>query len=218
MCPLWIGRRFGERRTTSSRISGRGSVSADSRKLPCIECLRGRSTTPTWEKSGRSMTPTFAMVPEAVLSDCGLTHRDIRVYALLACARRGQYVSVGARRLARGAQIDRRSVRQSISKLALCGHLEVVRPTRRGSRGRYRLTSSLFAVAKEPVPPANADTPMGRKELLEEVKCSRCRRNCKKLLKVGYCRSCRWEDKVKGISRSVAREEISRTVVDALTA
>lgn len=193
-------------------------MSADPPNLPCIEYLRGRSTTPTLEKSGRSTTSTFAMVPEAVLTDCGLTHRDIRVYALLACARRGQYVSVGARRLARGAQIDRRSARQSISKLVLCGHLEVVRPTRRGSRGRYRFTSNLFAVAKEPVSPPKSDAAMGRHEAAGEVKCPRCRKRCKKLLKVGYCRSCRWADKVEGISRSVAREEISRTVVDARTA
>ena len=35
----------------------------------------------------------------------------------------------------------------------------------------------------------------------ESLECPRCHRSCKQLLRVGYCRACRWQDKIRGIVR-----------------
>lgn len=161
-------------------------------KLPSIGYLRGRTTTPT---TGRSTAPTFAMIPENVLTDPRLTHRDIRVYGMLACARRGPFISIGERRMAERAHIARRGIRSSLQKLAEFGLLDVTAPDKRGGRARYRLTSELFGKRPAEIPEP-AIPGAGRVQNREKVTCGRCGDRCFGLLKVGWCRSCNWKLKV----------------------
>lgn len=171
--------------------------------MPSIGYLRGRTTDPS---SGRTTGPTFAMIPEEVLVDERLSHRDVRVYGLLARSRRGPFVSCGERRVAFCAKINRRSARASIAKLVDAGYVSR-EESKHGSRARYRLTSPLFAKQAAKSGPAEKTAigvelgAVGKQKVAERaqmVKCPRCSKQCKALLKVGWCRACRWDDKVDG--------------------
>jgi hypothetical protein len=108
------------------------------------EYLRGTSGTPACGKSGTSGTPAFAMTEQRILLDSNLHNLDIRVYGLLACARSGQYVSLGERRMAGQLDVDRRTIRNCITRLTEAGHVKLAAETQSGMRARYELTSPLF--------------------------------------------------------------------------
>lgn len=169
--------------------------------LPEEQYLRGHSTTPT---SGHSTTPTitFAMIPEEVLTDKRLSHRDVRVYGILALSRRGAFVSIGERRQAELASIDRRGVRESRNNLVRCGHVEV--DLTHGSRARYRLTSPLFfgSVAQP------SGVAFGKREMIE---CPQCHLDRPALCKSGVCRACNLKNKIRVIVREEVVAEIERS-------
>jgi hypothetical protein len=174
--------------------------------LPSIQYLRGCHLPPT---SGCQATPTptsipgFAMIPADVLTDARLSARDVRVYALLACTRRGCYASIGRQRLAKYVHADRRGIRASIKSLIGSGHIEERQDGRQ--RSRFRLTSEWFS-GKSPgeaevTPAPDVEAPA------ELLRCPKCSRSCRGLLKVGWCRSCNAELKV----RRIVRDEIRKT-------
>ncbi len=141
------------------------------------------------------------MVPWQVAVDKRLKHSEVRVFILLAASRRGPDVSIGTRRLAQSLGVGRETVRRSCAALVRCGYLEVDPATKRGRRARYRLTSPIFAV---PSMGKESEVDFSFPPLL--VVCPRCQRQCRQILKVGWCRSCEWKFKVVAI----AQEEIER--------
>ena len=183
--------------------------------LPNMKSIRGHTTAPS---TGHTTAPTFsfAMVPEAVLSDPNLNHRDVHVYCILAAGRRGPLVSIGGRRIGQGARIARRSVRTSISKLVDGGHVEIIEGVK-GSRARYKLTSPLFSGVK--VDQASTSSRQAKKKStipeVDWIFCPLCQQRRPKLLKVGWCRSCNWSKRVQAeaepVSRRVSREEIEKS-------
>lgn len=170
--------------------------------LPGIEYLRGHTTPPS---TGHTTTPTFGMIPLEISADPSLSHRDVRVFNILASHRRGPFVSIGERRIGKMIRIDRRGVRDSIAKLVKTAHVEAL-TSKHGGRARYRLTSELFGGKAKPAAQAVPSCHQPEKPDLLPI-CPKCRKSCRQLLKVGYCRSCRWDAKV----RRITREEIART-------
>ena len=141
----------------------------------------------------------YAILPREVTTDERLKHVDIRVYAVLATCRKGSHVKIGMRLIARFACISLRNVGPSLTRLADCGYLKVVSHSFR-HRSEYQLTYQRFnAEAKKPA--VEGKTP--ERELLF---CPRCHRRCLQLLRVGWCRSCSFGDRI----RKVVREEITR--------
>lgn len=108
------------------------------------EYLRGSPQASTSEKSGIPGASTFSMIPESVLIDPKLQHLDIRVYGMLACARRGSTVTLGQRQIAERLHVKRRSLTRAIARLIEANHLKLSTPTASGHRARYELTSPLF--------------------------------------------------------------------------
>ena len=91
------------------------------------------------------MPPKFARVPENVLADTTLTHRDIRAYAAISLhAINKRIVHVGQRRLAELAQMDRRALRICLENLGKAGHISTS-THKLGRRGVYRLNSDIFS-------------------------------------------------------------------------
>lgn len=164
--------------------------------------LRGTSGAPTSRKSGTLETPTFAMIPEAVLVDSALKNIDVRVFGLLACARRKQFATVGERLLASRLGVDRRTVRASITRLTASAHLKLTEPNAPGRRARYELTSPAFAgkaSASAPTAPALSQ------RIRPALKCAKCHAPTRWLAKTGWCRSCMSELKVRRIVRDELR-------------
>lgn len=126
-------------------IEPRGNEMSGEPAVLAGEYLRGTSGTPASGKSGTSGTPAFAMTEQRILLDLTLHNLDTRVYGLLACARRGQFVTLGERRIAEQLGIDRRTVRNCIARLTKSGYMKLATETKSGMRARYELTSPLFA-------------------------------------------------------------------------
>ncbi len=145
------------------------------------------------------------MVPWVIATDKRLSHGDVRIFLILAACRRGPNVNVGRRRIAKLIHVSRDTVKRALAKFERLGYLEF-KPSARGKRGRYSLTSPLFSPA--------AVTPIAESSEWHSpapplVKCSRCSNQCRGLLKVGWCRACAWRDKGAAISR----EEIQKAAV-----
>src|SRR5262249_46716593 len=79
-----------------------------------------------------------------------LSHVDVRVYGALSyhCIG-GNIVTVGQRRIAELAHIDRRTVRRSLAKLAKRGHISVS-VTKLLKRTVYQLNSAIFLQDQQP--------------------------------------------------------------------
>jgi hypothetical protein len=135
------------------------------------------------------------MIPGEVLADPRLSHRDVRVYGLLTCCRRGCYVSLGRARLAKLAHADRRGIRASVKVLTDCGHIQETREGKR--RARFKLLSSWF-LGKGNASAEETQIPQISSKI-ELVRCPRCGKSCRGLLKVGWCRSCNLEHKITRI-------------------
>lgn len=154
----------------------------------------------------------FAMIPEAVLLDRRLTATEIRVYAVMACARRGPYVNMGERRIAERSRVARRTLRKCLRKLRECGLVDSGHRVG-GQRAQYRLTSPLFGAEKQAIgaDPGQADA--SKEGRAVPLVCGKCHQACRGLLKIGICRSCNWKNRVahiaEGVGRRVAREEIA---------
>lgn len=86
----------------------------------------------------------YARTPDSVLSDPELSHADVRVFGALSMhAFGGNIVSIGQRRLAEIARVDRRSVRRSLEALARQGHISTAITTLL-KRSVYQLHSPIF--------------------------------------------------------------------------
>lgn len=155
----------------------------------------------------------FAMVPCDVLVDPRLNHSDIRVYAVLAASRKGTAASLGTRLIARYGCMGQTLAVESARRLKACGYVDVT-CGKNGGRAEYRLTSQYFAAAE------NHSIGVGLNESEERpaagvkssqpppvIHCPLCHNRCRGLLKVGWCRSCNWEKKV----RKVVHQEIAKT-------
>jgi hypothetical protein len=140
------------------------------------------------------------MVPAEVFTDPRLTHRDVRVYCMLACSRRGPYASLGRQRLAKFVHADRRGIRASIRALVEFGHLEEKQEGR--GRSRFKLLSRWFVgdAAKEAAPVVATGMP----------RCPRCSRSVRAVGKAGVCRSCAENERLVG-RVAAARQELGAT-------
>lgn len=173
-------------------------------KLP-EECI-GRDT-PAESRviPQRKQFDGWAMVSWGVWVDQRLKHSDIRVYGILACCRRGPYVSVGQRLIARYAKMSQRKVSESMARLQECEYVECS-DRAAGRRGQYKLTDPRFSAVAEAKTPAKSVEVAFAAPL---VTCPKCGKGCGGLLKVGWCRGCNWLIKVDALARKVAREEIA---------
>lgn len=152
--------------------------------------------TPTPEDVRPIIQPatTFAMIPMAILNDPTLIHRDIRIYGVLAGARRGPHVSIGTRRIAALAHCDKASACSSIRRLTVAGHLEINdgRGPLHGHRTRYRLLSPLFGATDKPEKTQDVITPECPKRIVPAplLQCAKCHKPSQRLPITGICRSC----------------------------
>ena len=176
-------------------------------KLPNKESIR---VSPEGHGFEKSVSPEghglrFAMVPWEVGTDPRLKHLDVRVFFVLAGCRRAAVAKIGMRLIARHACTTTRYVVSSIKRLQSCGYLES-QPVGNGSRAHYRLTSAKFSISgKDPigVELSTVDVRTRGRGMIRPgeltptiIRCPRCSKHCGGLLKVGWCRSCQWDDKV----------------------
>jgi hypothetical protein len=155
------------------------------------------------------------MVHWEIGTDPRLKHLDVRVYFVLAGCRRGPTVKIGTRLIAKYACTSQRRVIESITRLKSCGYIEN-RSVKNGARAEYRLTAEKFAAAQKPVIGARFSDigKAGRgRGLIRNgeltptmVHCPRCSKTCGGLLKVGWCRRCNGDDRM----RRIADEQIVR--------
>lgn len=178
----------------------------DSAVMPVLNIYVGPPQHPDLLSTGPTTTPSlqFSMVPLDVRRDVRLSHRDLRVYAELAGARRGRFVSLGERLLAKDCRIQRRAVRESIGKLVKCGHVVIEQAGHK--RSRYRLTSPMFgrpeAAATEELPAKVVAAPV-------PLFCETCKRRVRGLGKTGVCRNCASVERTEKIADRVARKVVS---------
>ncbi len=144
------------------------------------------------------------MVPLEVGSDPRLTARDVRVYLALSASRRGADVTVGVRRIAQYSRVGFRKIGTILGKLEKYGHIAIEPAEKNGARARYHLTAPLFSKVTVGVEASGEGDFLAKPELL---RCPRCHKRCGGLLKVGWCRSCNWEVKV----RKITRDEMSKS-------
>ena len=151
------------------------------------------------------------MIPVSVLSDPMVTHRQVRVFGVIATGRRGVYSTIGQRLLSETLRLKRKSVRADITHLVDLGHL-AIEPAGKGKRTQYRLTSPVFARGKAANRPAALAVPVAPAlRAAAKLTCSACRKRVRGLGITGVCRSCKSTARVEFISRRVAREEIARS-------
>jgi hypothetical protein len=122
----------------------------------------------------------------------------------LSGAERGGYANIGERRLAKLSRVDRRSLREIISRLEEFKHVEVEKG---GTKVRtwYHLTSAIFAKQAVAEPDSAAEVAIAAPLLT----CPKCGKRVGGLLKVGWCRSCNWVVKMDPLVRRVVRQEIA---------
>lgn len=135
------------------------------------------------------------MVPCEVLADSRLSAGTVRVYAIISYYRQGSHASIGQRKLAEVAGMDRRSLRKHLKTLSEAGHL--VFNTDRRERSIYKLTSDLF---NKPVALTSKEEPVrkwaGSKPPIGNLmRCPRCSQQVKQILKNGSCRRCNNDDR-----------------------
>ena len=150
----------------------------------------------------------WAKLPWTAICDARLSTRDLRIFAALCAARQGQIVTVGVRWLVDSVHIRDAGVLKSLRHLEETGYL-TIRSGGAGRRQSYLLRSSLFSSSDSPAsdppsqpatqtPSSSPDTP------LPLVRCSLCRRQCKRVLKAGWCRSCNADKRIeKAVDRKL---------------
>lgn len=146
----------------------------------------------------------FAMVPWAVLADDRLKPIDIRVYGVLAACRCGAIAKMGRRLIARHSKTSQRKVKESIERLADCGHL-VQEQAFGGARTKYTLKSKWFGTESVSKKSKAATKPIEWRE------CPQCRMERPGLCKSGVCKSCNLRNKLRGIVREEVAAEFART-------
>ncbi len=162
------------------------------------------------QKRSEKPNGRYGRTPDSVLLDRSLSPVARCVFAFLArSAVKTCKVSLGQRLISDQLGFHLSTVNKAIGELITAKHVEST-TTRNGGRTIYTLTSPLFGAGPvrasggelegelEPKPkPASAPT----------LSCPRCHKRCGALLKVGWCRSCNWELKV----RKITRDEMSKS-------
>ncbi len=156
------------------------------------------------------------MVLNEITCDPRLRHVDVRIYNLLAGSRRGCFATIGERRISALAHADRRSVREGVRRLETSGYLKIIDKGIPGRRSRYKLTANLFGTTQKGAIGAE----LGHVDIAKEAVqapptkiCPRCHERRRQILKVGYCRTCKSNDKFDRGVRRIAREEIAKAEV-----
>lgn len=163
----------------------------------------GNSSVPTSvtdRKIERGGLP-YGILPREVTTDVRLKHVDVRIYGVLATCRKGSRVKIGMRLIAKSACTSLGKIGPALKRLSDCGHIEIIRHSFR-KRSEYRITYYRFNEEK-----AETCTPKSGKADSDLLSCPRCHSKCRQLLRTGWCRSCAWNDKIRG----VVREEIARS-------
>jgi hypothetical protein len=137
----------------------------------------------------------FAVIPARMYLDERLNGTDRDVYgAICICLRsRSGSIEVAQQEIGAFLNLSARQVRRSIRALLASGALKT-----RKQRGG----PSVYEIAARP----KAKRPSAERAAPEKVKCPKCRKFCRGLLMVGWCRSCNWKAKV----RMIVREEVQR--------
>lgn len=154
----------------------------------------------------------FAMVPSEVVVDPRLQHVDVRIYNVLALCRQGSTVKIGTRLIGKYARTSQRRIAKSLGRLVSCGYVTVDRGIN-GARAKYGLTSDWFR-GKIDIAIGAESTPVDAlREAAKAIECPRCHQRRRQILKVGYCRTCKSNDKFDLGVRRIAREEIAKAEV-----
>lgn len=122
------------------------------------------------------------MVPNEVSVDTRLCDRDVRVFNILAGARRGNLVTLGYRRIAEMIHCSPRLVLPSLAHLQEFGHIRHREKARKGQRPVWELTSKWFSPER-----IAATRPAPEPAVLNE--CARCHKQ-KRVRKTGFCHGC----------------------------
>ena len=145
--------------------------------------------------------PRFAMVPADVLRRSDLSATAKLVFSAMMMESWGSgSVSISHGSLALLCGISRPQAHACVLKLRSVGLLEADGPTVSQVQP-YRIlhARACLVVQCKPLAPKAAENP--------KIICPRCHKSCHGLMKIGWCRSCGWDLKV----RRIAREEISAT-------
>ena len=177
-----------------------------------LSCVMSVRDTTTVSVSPQSDTPVesvkgfakHARVPESVGSDPKLRAKDVRIYYALSLAERNGRATIGQRLLARSACMAQQHVSGSLVRLEAAGHIQVER--RRRARSSYVLLAAMFRrVSIAPVEPSA----LHPQHVI--IRCPRCSRSVRQVLKIGWCRSCQHDIKLTAKMELVARRVIAET-------
>ena len=158
-------------------------------------------------QAARKALGHYSRVPSEVTTDPILSHRDKAVYAALALFERKGTANTGIRYMAEASHIRLDSFCVGLRHLAERGHISQEINLKRGRRQTYRMKAAMFATIRRGKSVAPSATVLEPPEDKPKVTCPRCHKSCHGLMKIGWCRSCGWDLKV----RRIAREEISAT-------
>ena len=137
----------------------------------------------------------FGRIPAALLSDPTVSDAALRVYGILTLKTCGNVSAIGMRGLGRLVGKSPQTVMRRLRELAIRGDIKMSKGTN-GQRARYELTSPVFAGKGGAQAPGELGSTRVRTSVKPSVICSRCRKPCGGLLRIGHCRSCNLDLKI----------------------
>jgi hypothetical protein len=145
--------------------------------------------------------PRFAMLPEDVLADIRLTPAAKLVLAGMSMMSfQSGRISISHQALGEVCGLSRSAVLTSVKALARFGLIEPDGAAVRQVQPYKLLHSRLASVSQ-----VSSQVVVDKRNAGKMVACPTCHKSRKQLLKAGWCRSCAWELRVRGL----AREEIA---------
>lgn len=165
--------------------------------------VTGDTPPPVLEDRGPKIPASFAKAEIALICDRRINRTGSLAVLLFIRLKsfRGP-VELSYPEIAQALRFGWRQVMRNVAQLADLG---LIRMDRAGA-GRNRYTAIMPEVQTISTPEARA---LGGRKLVE---CPRCLKRRRSLLKVGYCRTCRTEEK----TRQIAREEVAAVSLPAV--
>lgn len=172
---------------------------------PCVSNGFEKSVTPASVTVTGSGQRRFGRLPADLVVDARLSDSAVRVYAVLALqVFSGNVSAIGIRQLCRVMARGPETILKELRILEQFGHIRATKGEN-GRRSRYELTSPVFG---KPGSGVEGELEMPASEAQSRhrptVRCPRCHQERPGLLRIGWCRSCNWADRV----RIVVREEL----------
>lgn len=171
--------------------------------------VNGNSVQLNPKVNGKSVhSEHWSKIPDSVLFDGRISFAARCVYATLAgSAHRGGTATIGQRRVAGLLGSHQETVLLAIRELEKVGHVELIGSGQ--ARRGYRLMSGLSGSAADSVPEGHGSGRTQRR-VKPSLICPKCHQKRHGLLRVGWCRPCNWNLKVRKLAREEARDELAR--------